>query len=266
MSFHRGRSGSARLLSVVGLLLLLIGGCGGDDGTDGPPGPQGPAGADGATGPQGPPGPPGPAGAPAGQHLAALTCTEEGDTAVFTGSVWVCQSDLPRFVDNGDGTVTDNQTGLMWEIKVNCGGVDLSNPHCVNNTYAWVNPVNLNERGPLYSEFLQNLNDLTDPNNPATTCFAGYCDWRVPSIAELRGILLEPFPCGTSPCIDPVFGPTQASNYWSFTPDARRDSIIGIDSEGVWNVDFSDGSVVITGMADGPTAAEFNVRAVRNVR
>ena len=30
----------------------------------------------------------------------------------------------PRFVDNGDGTVTDNQTGLQWEKKTTTVGVE----------------------------------------------------------------------------------------------------------------------------------------------
>ncbi len=28
----------------------------------------------------------------------------------------------PRFTDNGDGTVTDNQTGLIWLKNANCFG------------------------------------------------------------------------------------------------------------------------------------------------
>ena len=39
---------------------------------------------------------------------------------------------MHRFVDNGDGTVTDNQTGLMWEKKDSSGGV-----HDWDNTYTW---------------------------------------------------------------------------------------------------------------------------------
>ncbi|MFI5365253.1 MAG: DUF1566 domain-containing protein [Candidatus Binatia bacterium] len=38
----------------------------------------------------------------------------------------------PRFVDNGDGTITDNQTGLMWEKKDQSGGLD-----DVNKNYPW---------------------------------------------------------------------------------------------------------------------------------
>src|SRR5437870_3775042 len=38
-----------------------------------------------------------------------------------------------RFVDNGDGTVTDNQTGLQWEKKVAGSGC----LHCVDDVYTW---------------------------------------------------------------------------------------------------------------------------------
>jgi hypothetical protein len=40
-----------------------------------------------------------------------------------------------RFIDNGDGTIIDKKTGLMWEKKTNCDGQDFQfiNPHCVNN-------------------------------------------------------------------------------------------------------------------------------------
>jgi len=53
--------------------------------------------------------------------------------------------------------------------------------------------------------------------------------------AELETILLAPFPCGTSPCINQtIFGPTAASRYWS-----------AITVEAVpfaaWIVDFDDG-------------------------
>lgn len=41
-----------------------------------------------------------------------------------------------RYVDNGDGTVTDTQTGLMWEMKDNLDGLpDYANPHDADNTY-----------------------------------------------------------------------------------------------------------------------------------
>ena len=48
--------------------------------------------------------------------------------AVGTGST----CDAPRFVDNGDGTVTDNLTGLDWEEKTNDVGV-----HGSARTFIW---------------------------------------------------------------------------------------------------------------------------------
>jgi hypothetical protein len=225
------------------LLLLLIGGCGGDDGTDGAPGP------------------PGADGAPAGQHLASLTCTEEGDIAVFNGLLWVCQSDLLRFVDNGDGTITDNLTGLMWERKLaadgsdggNCAAVDQVDRdiHCVNNLYSWATGGSA-PNGTMWTVFLTTINlDATD--DPKATCHANYCDWRIPTVVELQSILHTPFPnCTVDPCIaDGFSGPTQAFDYWSSTTFAS-------DPGDAWVVGFDDGSVSNSLKSNG-----IRVRAVR---
>ena len=55
------------------------------------------------------------------KNLSDLNCVA-GQVPEFDGTNWVC-ADLqpPRFVDNGDGTITDNRTGLMWEKKTSCG-------------------------------------------------------------------------------------------------------------------------------------------------
>ena len=161
-----------------------------------------------------------------------------------------------RYIDNGDGTVTDSATWLMWEKKTTAvgSGVNYADPHDVDNTYTWnVSGTPYPPDGTAFTDFLFRLN--TEP------CFAGHCDWRLPSeegqdspftgAKELESILLAPYPCGTSPCIDPIFGPTVAGSYWSATTDAT-------DPNSAWLVNFADGLV-------GNSDKGFNhyVRAVR---
>ena len=61
----------------------------------------------------------------------------------------------PRFADNGDGTVTDNLTGLMWDQTGDRFGM---------RTWA---------------QALSDVNGLS---------FAGHSDWRLPNVNELRSL------------------------------------------------------------------------------
>ena len=193
----------------------------GAQGLQGVAGPVGPQGLQGATGPQGP------AGAN-GSSAGGLVCTTAPNVFFVTASngSQTCQ---PRYVDNGDLTVTDNATGLMWEKKVDpsvpiiCSPGDTSCPpdphHDVNNQYTWTAVAGSTEpSGTLYGDFLANLNgqgDVTSFTNSGAACFAGHCDWRIPAAGELRSILSAPYPtCTSQPCIDPILGPS-GSFYWS---------------------------------------------------
>ncbi len=86
-----------------------------------------------------------------------------------------------HFVDNGDGTVTDTATGLMWQQTTAPG------------TYTWQEALS-------YCEGLS---------------LAGHTDWRLPTINELGSIVdLAEF----IPSINRDFFPdTQPSYYWSST-------------------------------------------------
>jgi hypothetical protein len=149
--------------------------------------------------------------------------------------------DAPRWVDNGDGTVTDNLTGLIWEKKTDDGSV-----HDWDNVYTWSNgdadPTD--EDGTIFSDFLATLN--------AGAGFAGANGWRLPTYAELQTIL-TPEPCSTDPCIDPIFGPfTKSDVYWSRTCDAIVPSL-------AWMTDFDSDFNALANKTDG-----WSVRAVRS--
>lgn len=102
------------------------------------------------------------------------------------------------YVDNGDGTVSDNNTGLMWAQDDDA------------QTYDW-------EQALTYAE----ASDL-----------AGYSDWRLPNVKEMQSIVdYSRSPSATDassigPAIDPIFSCTPMVNeagdddygyYWTST-------------------------------------------------
>lgn len=114
-----------------------------------------------------------------------------------------------RFVDNGDGTLTDHATHLMWEIKDALHDDAVPWPGNANdpdNVYSWsalsdgVGPT-----GTVFTDFLAKLNGI-DPLSPAG-CYAGHCDWRLPSTDEMAA-----FPYGPAPGIGPVVPEAHWSN------------------------------------------------------
>jgi hypothetical protein len=99
-----------------------------------------------------------------------------------------------QFVNNGNGTITDNATGLMWMQNDNGTGV-------------------------LWKDALNYAENLT---------YAGYSDWRLPDTKELQSIVdYTRSPATTSSAaINPIFNCTQITNeggaadypwYWSNT-------------------------------------------------
>jgi hypothetical protein len=87
---------------------------------------------------------------------------------------------LGEFVDNGDGTVTDTSTGLMWQQET---------------------------AGPItWEEALTYCEELT---------LAGYSDWRLPNRNELHSLVDY---TTYEPAIDTTaFPDTMSADYWSST-------------------------------------------------
>jgi len=105
------------------------------------------------------------------------------------------------FVDNGDGTVTDTATGLMWSQADSGVGMNWE------DALAWAQQANVDN-------------------------YLGHDDWYLPNAKELQGLVdytRSPGTHGTA-AIDPVFSATQITNlagqpdfpfYWSGTSFLR---------------------------------------------
>lgn len=156
-------------------------------------------------------------------NLDGETC---GTQAFYNGTLRCspgCQFDTSschavRFEDTG-ATVLDHGTGLEWEKKdASDAAANAANPHDVDNTYTWaVGASNTTSSGTVFSDFLFKLNGVTDVMTITTSgCFDNHCDWRLPTIDELKTIAILSPGCGAAPCVeDAVFLPTRSLPYWS---------------------------------------------------
>lgn len=163
------------------------------------------------------------------------TCqTDLAECQVFPGD-GVGEPSL-SYTDNGNGTVTDNNTLLMWETKVAGGGAEtcLTNLHGVDSTCTWA------EASGAWIAAINAAN------------LGGHSDWRLPNIKELQSIADY---SRVNPAIASGFpGSTAPGSYWSSTIDIPP-------STAVWVVHFLDGAVT-----NGTRAFSLRVRAVRDSR
>ncbi|MEJ2406024.1 MAG: DUF1566 domain-containing protein [Candidatus Thiodiazotropha sp.] len=146
---------------------------------------------------------------------------ESTDTTV-KGSTQLCKQvpDPEHFVINGDGTATDQRTGLMWQrcphgMTLNDqGNTDPDDDSC---TSAIPTP----------------LNWQTALQAAASDSSGGYTDWELPDVKALESLVLPD--CMMSAADRLAFPDTPSAAFWSSTP-IRQDPV-------AWQVDFYDGDI-----------------------
>jgi hypothetical protein len=146
----------------------------------------------------------------------------------------------PALTDNGDGTVTDANTGLMWD-------------QCSWGTSGTACTVG----SALGQYWLQTLaTSVTANAMNGGIGYKGHNDWRVPNKNELISIT-DPT---HSPAIDPVIFPnTVAANYWTSTTYAGTSSV-------GWTVYFPIGGPATNGFTVAQPFPPFVPPYLRLVR
>ena len=131
----------------------------------------------------------------------------------------------PRMTLNGDGTVTDTATGLMWQ---------------------------------------QGENDAMNWEDAIVACegmtLAGYADWRLPDVSELQSIVDY---AASGPAADTLAFPNAAiDDYWSSSTEIDNDAFIwcAFFSEGLISSSPKTGSNPLRAVRGGQTSAAGSLR------
>ena len=132
-------------------------------------------------------------------------------------SAFPLESKDKRYIDNGDGTITDTKTNLMWMKKDSY----LHSAHWKN----W----------PEVHEYIRELNEEG---------FAEYIDWQLPTTKELK-TLYEPEKINSSQVgremkihIDPIFEKNGSGSLWSGEENGRYNALgVVFNTGAVFNSD-----------------------------
>lgn len=135
-------------------------------------------------------------------------------------SAQTCNSALPEtaaivnFEDHGNGTITDNYTGLMWQ---RCA-VGLTGTSCATGSIQEMS----------WDTALQYVDTINTSGG-----YAGYSDWRLPNIKEL-GTIVE-YRCSNPAINTTIFPNTPSLWFWTLSPDV-------VNANNSLIISFTDGS------------------------
>ena len=193
-------------------------------------------------------------GLPKTGQTTSYASLDDGD--VEAGVAWP----LPRFTDNGDGTMTDTLTGLMWLKNMNptfllgVGACILNGAMC-SGAVTWQEAL----------DFVKGINDGTHDLSGVSGYSGGYHDWRLPTIQELWS-LSNAEEAGLLPWMEsqgfvvPSATWVPPKTYWSST--SAEDSAYGPSNAWFFDtgVDVYNGMVNLTGKINR-TCLAWPVRA-----
>ncbi len=174
----------------------------------------------------------------------AAVCGILGWAVLMTGSLSLAEvpREMPkqeiwsqdkRFVDHGDGTITDTKTGLMW--------MEMDS---YQHTGHWINW--LESFG-----YIQKLNEEG---------YADHYDWQMPTLKELQ-TLYEPHKTNSKQVggemiihIDPIFAKEGSGIWWSIEPNGHFNA---------FGIEFNNGSVYSTSKKSKARKAVRGMRVVK---
>ncbi len=109
------------------------------------------------------------------QNGSVISCPGSGQDGALVAGIAIPS---PRFTDNGDNTVTDVLTELIW----------LKNPICMQTHYPEFDNDDTAGDGKVNwqhaLDFITGINASTYPD-----CGAGFTDWRLPNVRELESLM-----------------------------------------------------------------------------
>ncbi|MDY7077248.1 MAG: DUF1566 domain-containing protein [Chloroflexota bacterium] len=120
-------------------------------------------------------------------HIKAYPALKTGPMGKYVRCVSGDEYGINDFVDNGDGTITDNATALMWMQTDSGEGMD------------WETAL----------DYAQEMNEAN---------YLGYSDWRLPNVKELQSIVDYNYAPDAQdeaydgPALDPMFSVSEITN------------------------------------------------------